>query len=1305
MHVVQVVCIANDFPKAPDPTPDPAANNPSTGTFDEINLGDSPKLDLSFGDTGTKAIGNSFGLGGWGVSGWGTTTSKWDFNAADTGGTDITEKPKDTKDSLSEGGDTSIWSFGSNKKNKKKTTSTSAGFDFGLGTLDENKVDETTKTAEADDWGTFAPAGGKAKKDKKKNAFEDIGAEPDISGLGTALEEPTTTAGDSWSAWGTASTKKDRKKGKKGDEEVPSVPPQPLAAPKDPPAEDDWGGFGSKKTKKKGKTAITGEHLEEPLVAVGAKAEPAAEADDGWGSFNTKKDKKKGKKTQAEEQDQVTTGIETAGKEPDAASQFEWGDFDSSKKGKKKGNTATFGTQIPENLVEKELDPEPDLSFDFGGKKGKKGKKGMAEDPPKELAAAVMDEIEPPVDDGWGAFGTKKDKNKSKKGVAKGPARTEDPNIIQIPESDPLDDFGWGTTRNDKREKKDLIFEVQDDPNLAVAPGAAAETSVLDSDWVSGWGSTDKKNKKGKKAGAVDSKKVDTAPPPPPPAPVEPEPSILDSWGTTSKGKKGKKTKAAEPDPPIVAVPDPPEDKVDTFEEEFGGWGLSAKDRKKKEKEREKEREKEKIEEEEREREEQEQREKEEQEQRDKEEREKAEKDRTKNKTKTGKKGKVTTENSKIKDLVADSIPDTMPAAVEEDSWGIWGNSGKKDKTRGGKSAMPEIPPPVPTPPAQGLTPEPELIPGLDDVDDGGWGSLAPAKSKGKKDIKTKSKPTKAEDARAANKASKDKAENVPADSYKDFSKTRDVAEEESAANAAKSFWGGVGITSTAKSKTSKDKDKEAEKAKEPLDLDDFLDDEVIGLVEEPAPAFNKKGSKSKADSKTGKVGSKDSAKKKNSDEALLEDLLELGEEQLAEAMDEAEGKDDAWSFWGSKKTGGKKADEPSNEITKPAMTNHKGSLKNNLKKEKEKEAEGATDEASQSQPSKPSKSTMSTSKPTAKSAVLQRVKDLEKEKGSGKAKERNSVATAEPQPPAPEIEPLFASKAESASPNPKKSSATPSKSKAGKNDSKSKGPSPPFAPHKDTSNVPGSFPGESPEDDLLDLLDPPPEEKKPAKKSAKPKKEPKQDSMMDMMDEFNFDAPAPEAPPTPPAESVSTSTKPAKKERARVVKNEGASSWGFWGAAPKKDTKKEPPSKDDAEVPPKPKEKKPAPGLGRSKSTKTVKEKDKEVEKSSKSSGSDEKEKKSESRPPKSRGSSFGGFFGGPPPVRAKTVRRNSTAASKTASSRRQSMDIDAIGLPSPPAEDAPEMSSKAAKLMGTAKLGRKPSTRGKQRAKGSIS
>ena len=343
----------------------------------------------------------------------------------------------------------------------------------------------------------------------------------------------------------------------------------------------------------------------------------------------------------------------------------------------------------------------------------------------------------------------------------------------------------------------------------------------------------------------------------------------------------------------------------------------------------------------------------------------------------------------------------------------------------------------------------------------------------------------------------------------------------------------------------------------------------------------------------------------------------------------------------------------------------------------------------------------MSAPKSTGKASVLQRVKDLEKEKdkGSGRAKENFSDDTAEPPPP--EIIPEPLSKAEAAPP--KKSSATGSKSKGNKTDSKKKAPSPLAAQEKDTSTVPGSFPGEGLDDDLLDLLDAPPAQTKPAQKPPKSNKEPKQEIVMDAMDYFNLD-PAVAGPlPTPPPEPVAA--KPAKKERARVVKNEGASSWGFWGATPKKDVKKDVSSKDDAELPPpKPKEKKPAPGLSRSKSTKTAKEKDKEMEKSSRSSGSDEKEKKLESRPSKSRGSSFGGFFGGPPPVRAKAVRRNSTAASK-ASSRRPSIDVDAdaIGLPSQPGGGAPEMNPKAAKLMGTAKVDRKASTRGKQKAKGS--
>lgn len=217
-------------------------------------------------------------------------------------------------------------------------------------------------------------------------------------------------------------------------------------------------------------------------------------------------------------------------------------------------------------------------------------------------------------------------------------------------------------------------------------------------------------------------------------------------------------------------------------------------------------------------------------------------------------------------------------------------------------------------------------------------------------------------------------------------------------------------------------------------------------------------------------------------------------------------------------------------------------------------------------------------------------------------------------------------------------------------------------------------------------------------KKSSKSNKEPKMEDLInfdatspaEMQDEPEDqgepdeqeepEAPlAPESPPTPPLEPVPA--KPAKKERAKVVRDEGAS-WAFWGASPRKPVKKELKAKDDAVSSPAAKERAPPIGLTRSKSTKTAKEK--ETEKTSaKSSGSD-KDKKPEPRVPRPRPSGFGGFFGGLPPPRVKPVRKPSAATPKSFS-RRESIEVDVIGIPSPPAEEAPEMNNKAARLMGT--------------------
>lgn len=1363
--------------------PEPATTKTSMGGFDDINLGDTPQLNLSFGETETKNTGSGFGFGGW-SSAWGTT-SKWPFGATDTGTTDSTDVTKDTNDTSVNTGESDLWpSFGGNKKGKKKTTTTTTtGFNFGdLGTLDESA--DQNATAEVDEWAGF---GKNEKKNKKKGALDEPIAESDNFGIGTAVEE--SAADNSWGTWGTAATKGKKKVKKDQNEEIPPVPPPPPADA----AEADWTAFGtdSKRNKKKNKKGAADDHTEELAVP-----EPEADTDIGGGSFGAKKNKK-GKKNQVEETSEVPA-IVAVPEAPEQGTDMGWTAFGTGKnKDKKKGKKGAVEEPLTEPVVtlpgpeleadvgldgfgasrrdkdkkkgkknafeesfetpaapvppESEPEPEPEPGFEwsgfgtskkekdkkklrkgapeetpepsaidtipvpepqadsgwsFGNKdkgKGKKGKKG--ELAKEDTAPPIVPEAESTLDAGWGTFGTKKDRDKKAKPKGFLDDIPDDINTTTLSDPDLMADdslSAWGTTaQKGKKGKNGLISEVTEDPITAFESIAAAETPAADDNWMN-WGSTDKKkDKKGKKGAVADTKKEEALPPPPPPPPVAPEPSAFENFGSTKKDKKGKKgatpEKAKED---IIAISDPVETVPEPVEEDFGGWGLSAKEKKKKEKEKEKER-KEKEKEE---------KEKKELEEKEREEKEKAEKEKAK--AKPGKKGKVTAtaEISKTKDLMEDSVPDVP--ALEEDTWGdsIWGSS-TKTKKKGGKNFLPDVPPPVPTPPALGLTPEPPDVGGLDDIGDNEWASFAPAKATGKAS-KLTSKFAHADDTKTTKKGTRAKIDEdafagLLGDNFDDEAMKKEPPKE-SAAKAAKSFWGSVGTASAAKSKLGKDKDREKQKeeedqkAKDLLDLDD-LDDDIIGIADETP----KKGSKTKTDGKLAKTTSKASKnlseRKTEANDAFLDDLLELGDEDAA--LDQVEEKkDDAWSFWGSaKKTGGKKADEGKKEITKAEITNQKGSLRNNLKNGLEATTTALADEPS-SQPAKTSKTAMLTGKVSKTSSVLQRVQDLEKEKEKAKGK----PSEAGVQPPASELEPL--SKTDSP---PKKSvGAKTSKFAAASNSAsaKKKDLSSPVDKVKDKKTsqdtvpgaFPGSFPAEGADDDILDIIDLPPADKKTNKKSAKPKKQ-EPDPMI--MDEFDFDAPAPplapEAPPTPPPEKPA-----AKKERARIVRDQGASSWGFWGASPKKDTK-ESKSKDDAGAPPaKPKEKAAAPGLSRSKSTRTTaKDKEKEVEKSSKSSASDDKEKKSQSRPSKSRGSSFGGFFGGPPPVRAKTTRRPSTAASKTASSRRQSMDVDAVGLPSPPAEDAPEMNVKAAKLMGASprKLDRKASTHGKPKPKGS--
>ena len=1001
-------------------------------------------------------------------------------------------------------------------------------------------------------------------------------------------------------------------------------------------------------------------------------------AEEGWGAFSTKKEKKKGKKGATEEIVKTEEAAVAVLPEPKPVAEDSWGGF-GTKKEKKKGKKAAF-EEPPAPEEQPTVVPVPEPAPTFGTKKDKKkGKKGAVEEPVhvEEPTIVAIPETERAAEERWGAFGVKKDKKKGGESAFEDlpPADGYTESVNSEAEPAAEDTWGiWGTAakKEDKKGKENAMKEAKEEPIAVVesTPIVEAADTVADDDWTGWAGPGKKKDKKGRKGSVVGTKADEALPPPPPAPPPAGFPDAQetfktddwDTWGTSKKDKdkKGKKGKAAEPDPPIVAVLEPAIETKAGPEEERGTWGLSNKDKKKKEKE------------------------------------------------KAGKKGGAVevVNNFSFEAPMADTFPESGPPV--EDTWGTWGTS-KKDKKPGGKKVKEfEVPPPVPSPP---------LMPELDDPEEDEWGSFAPVESIGKKDAKadnlagkiSTSKSAKAKDSKVGKKSPKDKDDDMASELPEDRKK------DETPAKAAKSFWSGFGSTPATKPKPGKDKDdSKAKKIEE--DEDDAAgeedDDALIAIKEEP-PKKSPKDAKGKADSKLTKSNSRESDKggkaddkKKKADTSALIDVDEVAKDandangskrKSIEADDKLEAKDgkkeekkdDAWSFWGSKKTSGKKADEPKKEIAKPDSANQKGSLA------KVSNAPEGTlaDEAPQ-----PSKSTMSTTKATdtkpkltGKLSVAEKVKALEKE--------RQSKLEAVAPPPAPEPKPL--PKADS--PPDKASPSTKSKGpSATKSVSSKKKVLSPLADQSKTleDSVPGSFPSEGADDDAVDVVDLSPVDKKPSKKGAKSKKEP---TMADMRMEALAPAapPAPPAPPTPPPEPVSS--KPVKKERARVVRDEGAASWGFWGPAPKKDIKKERKAKDDADVaPPPPKEKALAPGLTRSKSIKTPKEKEREVEKSS---GSD-KEKKPVPRPAKPRGMGLAGIFGASPaPGRTKSSGRTSTAVPRSAP-RKETVDVGAVGIPSPPPEDQREMNMKAAKVMGmgSGKLGPKESTRGKQKASGKI-
>lgn len=161
--------------------------------------------------------------------------------------------------------------------------------------------------------------------------------------------------------------------------------------------------------------------------------------------------------------------------------------------------------------------------------------------------------------------------------------------------------------------------------------------------------------------------------------------------------------------------------------------------------------------------------------------------------------------------------------------------------------------------------------------------------------------------------------------------------------------------------------------------------------------------------------------------------------------------------------------------------------------------------------------------------------------------------------------------------------------------------------------------------------------------------------------------------PPTPPPEQVAPE-RSARKERPRVERAPGSTSWGMWGAAP-------PPKKashrEDKHIR---REQSPS-GMPRSKSTRhsRPREPEDELERSL----APEKDRQREAT--NDRAGAFSNFIFGapPPPSRTKSGRRHGEPGLRH-TSRRPPVDMDDTGFPSPPPDEQLEMPDKAARMMG---------------------
>lgn len=663
---------------------------------------------------------------------------------------------------------------------------------------------------------------------------------------------------------------------------------------------------------------------------------------------------------------------------------------------------------------------------------------------------------------------------------------------------------------------------------------------------------------------------------------------------------------------------------------------------------------------------------------------------------------------------------------------------GKKEKKKGKKGAV--EPDPAPPPPEDNLIDtmdEPATADVLDTPADDTWASLGTKSSKkSKKGSKTtepviedKLSKTKSKES----KSSKDAADDIldildkappPPPEPETVVESPKVEKKATKSSGWGSIFGSSGSKSSKKDKEAKEKaerevkteaDKAAaEEAQRKADEEAFAaalgDDpnEILDVVDE-APIAPSKGSKKKSD-KTSKLDAKADKKSKAKDPvAAIVD--EPGADPVVDIIDEAPPVDDkptgsaaGWGFWGASlksSKSGKKATPVAETSKEISSSNALGSGEPELSEPpKMPEDTFPTDTGLKSSASK------SKTKSSKGSSIQDRIKALQGDSAdSGAKKSSKSKDPSPPSPPAPEplLEPEPEAVIAPLSPEEKKSSKKSPKTSSSK---KAKDPLPPqidpaAAPPPPASPLPGGFPSDDIVDLSRDMLKSPPKSSSKDKKLSKSSKDKSRSSKaepvaspiaVDPMDDLmGLDEPSTKLPTPPPEKASKDDSKGHRKERPKVVRDQGTNSWGFWGAtpAPKSSSKDKSRSKDASS----PVKERPS-GLSRSKSARKSGERD-PSEKASKSSGSDKDVKTpSRSRPSTSRGQSgFGAMFGlGSAPSRSKST--------KIPSSRRHSTAVDDSGLISPPPESRsrPEISDKAAKVMG---VSRSKSTREKTKSR----